>query len=313
MSDLISINKPLLERFGLKPEMPKYFDHTTSGQFGECERMVYYSIVLGRRWRNRSEYALDWGKAFHRVTELWDKSQNLEAIHGYIMSHLHENADDKYGRTQERMFEAFLEWVKYSQNNPMKILRTEQPTLIRCDKPCMYFQTERGCDLTYGGIMDRIVEWIGMTGPKDLKTTVMTDKDPANEYRLSHQMRGYDWIASHLMGDHCWGVIVERVITNKSKIEIGRFPVSYSRDLIREFVKNEKRLQQRFEERYHKAAWDEDEWVQNFARCWEPYRCAWRDVCLAPAEFHFRLKMLRDNTEERRWDFMNRDAEDDDA
>lgn len=302
-------NEARMLKYGLRPALPIYHDHQASGQFGECERMAYFSHVLGRRFVGRSTYALSWGQAFHRVTEIWETTQNIDEVHKYILGSLEENAEDKYGRTQDRMFEAFLTWAKYTADHPMKTLRTEQPTVIRCDKPCVYYPDDpHGCNLQYGGIMDRIVEWQGMVGPKDYKTTVMTDKDPVSEFRLSHQMRGYVWIASHLMGDHCWGAIIERIITNKSKIDISRFPVSYSRDLIREFVKNERRLQERFKRRFAEHAYDMDEWVQNFARCWEPYPCAWRDVCLASDSFDFRLKYLRDNTEEKRWDFMNRDA-----
>lgn len=299
-----------LVKYGLRPALPQFHDHQLSGQFGECERMAYYAHILGRRFIGRSTAALDWGSAFHRVVELWTKTRSTEAVHEFIMESLEENHDDRYGRTRERMFEVFLKWAKYNEDHPMTVLRTEQPTVIRCDKPCMYYpDNERGCDLQYGGIQDAIVEWQGMVGPKDYKTTVMTESDPASQYRLSHQMRGYTWIASHLIGDHCWGAIIERLITNKSKIDIGRFPVSFSRDLIREFVENERRLQQRIKHLYEHHAYDEDAWVQNFARCWEPYACAWRDVCLSPKQFDFRLKYLRDNTQEQRWDFMNRDGE----
>jgi hypothetical protein len=297
-----------LSKFGLRPQLPLYFDHQVTGTYGECERMAYYAHILGRRVKRSNSFALDWGSAFHRMTEIWETTSSPEALYEFVQGAIPENEEDHYGRTQSRLLEAFMEWIKFRQLNPIKTLRTEQPTIIRCDQPCLYYpENPSGCGLTYGGIMDRIVEWQGMVGPLDYKTTVRSESDPANEYRLSHQMRGYVWIGSHLMGQHCWGVIIERIVTNKSSIKIGRFPVSYSRDLIREFANQERRRQQRLVAQFESHAFDEDAWLQNNARCWDPYPCQFRDVCLAPASFDFRGKWLRDNTEERRWNFMNRD------
>ena len=299
-------------------QAPPYFDHQVSGMFGECERMAYYLHQLGRR-PNRTTTALDWGATFHGCVDIIIqyeglKGNNLEIIanlcRDFIKERMMEDDTDRYGRTPERMWEALMTWIDYQRNNPIEILRSEQPTIIRCDsgESCPYFpDREKGCDLEYGGIMDAIVNWIGYIGPLDRKTTVMTDKDPVNEYLLSHQMMGYDWIASHLMGRHCWGAIVERVITNKSKIEIGRFPIPFSASLIQEWVENERVLQSDYKFKAENYPFNENMWRQNRARCWEPYACQFRDVCLAPVEGGFRQRFLRDNTVEKRWDFMNRD------
>jgi hypothetical protein len=295
-----------LERFGLRPQLPAAFDHQVTGTFGECERMAYYKHILGRDFIRGDRTALNWGKVFHDCTELWDVTSDLAQIHGFISESLEENEGDRYGRTQGRMFEAFKQWLMFRQMNPLEILRTEQPVLIRCDdgESCPYFP-ETGCGLEYGGRMDRIVRWDAMIGPLDFKTTVMDEQDPIGEYRPSHQFEGYVWAASHLMNQHAWGIIVERIVTNKSKIDIRRFPVSFTRDQIREWVQNEKRVQSRILHLFQEHPTDELEWVQNYFRCFKPWPCEFRDACLASRDMDFRYRWLRDNTVEKRWDFRN--------
>jgi hypothetical protein len=297
-----------IRKYGLEPRLPPVFDHQVTGTYGECERMAYYQHILGRRPQGES-YTLLGGTTFHAASEEWHRSGDIEAVMAVIDSMIPDMVEDKYGRDRGRMYQLFLEWMKFQQLNPLKVLRTEQAVQVSCDGSgnCPYHP--EGCGLIYGGRMDRVVEWQGMIGPLDYKTTVMDEQDPVSEYRPNHQMAGYVWAASHLMGDHCWGIIVERVICNKSKIKIARYPVAFTRDLIREWIQNEKQLQARLVYQYTDHAFDETRWAQNYARCMKPYPCAFRDVCLSPRDGGFRYKWLRDNTEERRWDFHRPDEE----
>jgi len=309
--------------------------------------MAYYKHILGRERTHADKTALNWGKVFHSCTEVWDTTgQNPDAVKALIDESLAENIEDRYGRTQGRMFEAFTTWAMWRAANPLKILRTEQPVLIKCDdgESCPYFPTttvckncgwERdeghdpasgtclhggdfedatgfeptgGCGLTYGGRIDRVVEWDGMIGPLDFKTTVMDETDPISEYRPSHQFMGYVWAVSHLMNSHSWGIIVERLVTNKSKIKVDRFPVSFTKDNIREWVETEKVVQREIHTLFGEHPTDEIQWTQNYFRCFKPWPCEFRDACLSPRDMGFRYRWLRDNTVERRWDFRNPDA-----
>lgn len=296
-------------RFGLHPKMPEKFDHQVTGTFGECERMAYYQHILGRRSTSSDRTALNWGSAMHACSDIWSKTQDPAQVQELIESSLDENAEDRYGRTKGRLFEAFLKYAQFQASNPLEVMRTEQPTLITCDdgESCPYFAD--GCGLTYGGRIDKIVRWQGMVGPLDLKTTVMNDKDPVTEYRPSHQFMGYVWVVAHLMKDHCWGAIVDRVVTNKSNILISRFPVSFTKDNIKDWVRNEKALHGRIHYLFENYPEQEEMWIQNYARCANPYPCAYRDVCLSGSEMDFRYKWLAQNTTEVRWDFVNPDAE----
>lgn len=308
----MSTTLPVLENYGLVPQMPLAIDHQVSGTFGECRRMAYYRHILGRERIGEDRTALDWGSAMHSASEVYDVTHNLEAVFATIEEKLAENIEDRYGRTRGRMFEAFGEWLKFKEMNPMKIIRTEQPVLVRCVSgvSCPYYpDSEEGCGLEYGGRIDRIVEWQGMVGPFDLKTTVMDEQDPIVEYRPSHQFMGYVWAVSHLMNNHSWGIIVERIVTNKSKIKIGRFPVSFTRDNIREWVENEKYVQAELRNLYDNHAGNEAAWTQNYFRCAKPWPCSYRDACLSPRDAGFRYRWLRDNTQERRWDFRAPDGE----
>lgn len=299
------------DRYGILVQPPpKVFDHQVSGTFGECERRAYYQFVLGRQVVGLDRTAVNWGSAFHAMAEVWENTHSVDAIGEAIVEHLDENIDDRYGRTRDRMYEAALKWIEFRRDNPIKVLRTEQSTAVTCElgDKCPY--SNEGCGLTYGGRMDEVVNWQSLNGPLDLKTTVMDEQDPVSIYALNHQFEGYVWIASHLEGQHCWGLIVERIVTNKSKIKIDRFPISYTRDQIREWVQNEQEIQRRYLHQLATYPTDETKWLQNLANCASPWNCSFRDVCLAPTEGNFRAKWLRDNTILRPWDFSNMDNKD---
>lgn len=297
-----------MERHGLRFSMPQVFDHQVSGSAQECERMCYYRHGLGRV-PNKEQFALTWGKVFHKVVELWTLHKDLDEVFAFINENLPEESMDRYGRNSGRMVELFTEWLRFCQQNPLEVLRTEQPTMVICNSPCVYNDGPEGCNLAYGGRLDRIVRWNGYVGPHDFKTTVMDETDPMSEYRPHHQMMGYLWISGHLIGHHPWGIIVEKVVCNKSKMKVNRFPVSYSKDLINEWVENEVILQARIRKLAAEHPYDESQWVQNHSRCYAPYPCQYRDICLSPRTGDFRYKIIRDQTKHAPWDFNNPDNE----
>ncbi len=294
----------------LRAVLPEVFDHSFTGAYGECQRMAYYERILGRHGRE-TDFTLVWGSVFHKVAEVWADTQDINRVIEVISTNIPEETDDRYGRTQRRMQELFLEWVKFRKTDPIEILHTEQAVTVICDKPCMYFpDSPNGCNLTYGGRMDAIVRWNALVGPLDYKTTVMDTDDPVQEYKPHHQMPGYIWLGSHLLGRHLWGVIVEKLLCNKSKLFVRRFPVPYPKDLIVEWVENERAVHAEIREKFAAHANDELFWRQNYGRCYLPYRCKYRDVCLSPRDMNFRMKWLRDNTIESRFDFRERTEED---
>jgi hypothetical protein len=298
----------VLAKHGLLPILPEQFDHQVTGMFMECERMAYYAHVLGRRKIHEDKTALNWGKTMHSAKEIWEVTKDPNEVMQVIDASLDDNIEDRYGRNKGRMFEAFLKYAEFCSSNPIEIIRTEQPTAIRCDLgvACPYF--DQGCGLQYGGRLDNIIRWQGLVGPLDLKTTVMDEQDPIAEYRPSHQFMGYVWVVSHLMAEHSWGIIVDRVVTNKSKIDIRRFPVSFTRDNIREWVENERLAQSDIHKRFELSSHNEQGWRQNYFRCQKPWPCSYRDACLSSRDMNFRYKWLQQNTEERRWDFRDPDG-----
>jgi hypothetical protein len=296
------------DRYGLQPRLPEVMDHTTSGTFQECFRMGYYRHILNRV-PGRTNYALTWGKTVHKLVENWLEMRSLEASFQIINDSIPEIVEDRYGRNRRRMAELFTTWVQFNETNPLEVLRNEQPAVLAClDQPCPYSDT--GCGLIYGGRLDRIVNWQGIVGPLDVKTSVIDEKDPVAEYRPSHQMMGYDWLGSHLMGKHQWGVILEKVVCNKSKLYVKRYPVPYAKDLIREWAENEVILQRRIRETFASAPYDMIQWEMIHFRCFKPYRCGFRDICTSSRDMDFRLKFMRDNTVEAPWDFQSPDEHD---
>lgn len=308
----MTTNQEKFEQAGLSFRLPVLADHTMSGTFGECLRMGYYAHGLGLI-PQETRMALHWGKTFHAVTETWQTTSNPDAVANVIRENIEVDTGDRYGRNQSRMVEAFVEWVKYNRENPIEVLRTEQPTAIKClsGENCPYNpNSEHGCNLEYGGRLDRIVRWNNLVGPLDIKTTIYDESDPTITYKPSHQMEGYLWIVAHLIGRHPWGVIVERVVCNKSKLFVRRFPVPYAADLIREWAENERRRLVKLRKMAEEFPFEEIEWEQNHGRCSKPYMCEFRQLCLAPRDMDFRLRLMRDNYLVRRWDFTNPDSRD---
>lgn len=294
------------ESYGINAKLPEVFDHTFSGTYLECERMALYQGIWGRK-SEVTDYTLAWGSLFHKLAEVWIERSNLDEVIELIDLNLPEDIEDNYGRTKGRMQEAFIEWVKFRRADPIEILRTEQPAVVLCTSPCPY--SDDGCGLLYGGRLDQIVRWNQMVGPLDIKTTVKESSDPISEYKPNHQMEGYVWLASHLTGKHCWGAIVERIIINKSKIKPSRFPIPYNKDHIIEWAQTERLLHEEIREKFGKHPYEEIFWKQNKGRCALPYRCRYRDVCTSPRESGFRLRWLRDNTVEKRFDFREQRTE----
>lgn len=288
--------------FDLKARTPEVFDHQVSGTYEECQRMAFYRHVWGRVPRGEG-YALLWGRVFHKVVEVWLERQSLDEVISVIETNIPEVIEDRYGRDQRRMQDAFVEWMKYSKANPLEVISQEQTVDITCDSACPYSAV--GCGLRYGGRMDRVVRWNSITGPLDIKTTVRETTDPVSEFRPDHQMEGYVWAASHLLGKHCWGAIIEQAVINKSKCLIRRFPIPFTKDMIKEWAETEKLRQAEFVQKAKEHPYDEIHWRQNFGRCTEPFLCPFKEVCLSPRDYGFRYKWLRDNTEEVRWDFQN--------
>lgn len=297
------------DRYGLNPILPSKFDHSTSGIMLECERMFYWQHILGRVPRIEN-YSFRWGKTGHKIVEQWLLSPgDTDSVMQTIVDEIPEITEDRYGRNRRRMVDLFIEWVKYNEANPLKVLHTEQPIVITClDTPCPYSPT--GCGLAYGGRLDRIVDWNGIVGPLDVKTSVSEDQDPVAEYKPSHQMMGYVWLGSHLMGKHVWGVILEKIVCNSKKLLIKRHPITFAKDLIREWAENEVKLQHRIKDRFATSAYKPEDWLMNHFRCYKPFKCAYRDICTSPRDMDFRLKLIRDTTVEARWDFENPGAKD---
>jgi len=290
-----------LQQFGISAKLPDVFDHSFTGTYEECNRMALYERIWGRKSRYGDDYSLVWGGVFHKCAEVWLKTGDLSAVIEVIDLNLEEDIDDRYGRNKLRMQEAFIEWVKFRKTDPIEIIRTEQPAVVYCQGPCPY--SADGCNLMYGGKLDQIVRWNSLVGPLDIKTTVMDTSDPIVEYKPNHQMEGYTWLTTHLMGKPCWGAIVERMVINKSKIKPHRFPVPFPKDEILEWVETERLIHVEIKEKFQLHAFNEIEWRQNKARCALPYLCKYRDLCLSPRDANFRLRWIRDNTTEDRFDF----------
>src|SRR5574341_1702121 len=108
-----------LERFGLVPKMPDVLDHSFTGTYLECERMGYYQGVLGRRLNRMDQYALVWGTVFHMIADAWISRKDLNEVINIITANIPEDVEDRYGRTQRRMQEAFLEWAKFRERDPI--------------------------------------------------------------------------------------------------------------------------------------------------------------------------------------------------
>jgi hypothetical protein len=167
---------------------------------------------------------LSFGEGFHAAVEAWTKARlagasDPEAIERGIQAFvevwnrmipedrrfmLETSGDRRSVENFKRLFGFYRKQLPLE--NFDEIVAVEQPFTI------LLGTTPAGVEVYWSGIIDRIVRWMDGLYCRDIKTTSKTINERLfDEYKLSGQLKGYQWVSSQLGFGAMEGIGVEVV------------------------------------------------------------------------------------------------------
>ena len=161
--------------------------------------------------------------------------------------------------------------------------------------------------MSWGGKMDRLVRLHGRLWILDFKTSAYRDDYFGDKIALNHQLRGYAWLLSHLMGERVWGVMIDRAVINSSMIQFQRYPHAISDGHMMSFVRNQQCILDDAARKFRVGAYDLNAWQENPDECFNRGKCPYYGVCSTSCwpDTEARLKVISNDYEEARHDFYN--------
>lgn len=294
-------------KHGLIAELPPHFDNSMTHCFTRCKRLFYYQYILGRRGKKKG-HGLLFGSAWHKMQELFALGESLDVVYEACHEFIPEEVDDRYGRTRDRIKDAFgryLEKYLVADKQTKELIRVELPFDVYCppDGDCPW----GGCGLYHSGKSDKLYREYNRLWLLDYKTSTQKDDYYHEKLIIDPQTIGYGWAMTHLTGEEIWGVVLDRAVINKSKIDFTRYPLSFSMDLMAEWIRDQQQKQagirHLFENHpYDMGAWDKS--AGEYGECFRFGKCGFYDVCttFAYPDVGARLKALESEFVEYRHD-----------
>lgn len=294
-------------KYGLVPILPEVFDNSISSEFNSCWRKGFMHYVLGRV-PAETDHPLLFGKCWHVMHETFQRSGgDFDQVMDIPNQLLPEFIDDRFNRTRDRIKEAFERWMhdyKIAEQQ-LEVIRVEEAADLYCppDADCFL----QGCDLHWGGKMDRLVRIHGKLWILDFKTSAYKDDYFGEKLALNSQLRGYAWLLSHLMGERVWGVMIDRAVINSSTINFQRYPHAISDGHMMSLVRNQQAIYADARRKFEIGAYDLNAWQENPDECFRYKKCPYYGVCSTScwSDTEARLKVLASEYQEKRHDFYN--------
>lgn len=291
-----------LEKYGLRPQRPEVIDSSMLRDFADCPSMFYLRHVLGLRRKIRDltrEAPMDWGTLWHKVQEVWGRTQNptqaLQVIDDeWPNSILVES--DRHGRSPERMKEIFIDYIKefaIQDLTDFEVLRHEQFFDV--------FDPELG--LRWCGRIDRVErrKRTRRIQIRDYKTTSAMGGDWFDQHEFGFQLPGYIWGGNRMSTEPIDEVMVDVLYTLKASHQFFRRTFRITPERIAEWTHNIKMYLNDLN--YHLDNFLEapDMWKKNWNECIRYGRCAYTDVHFLPPSGDTRLRVLGSDYVEDRW------------
>lgn len=156
--------------------------------------------------------ALAFGIGFHKAVELWTQAQldgkaeseafelGLEGFKGAWEKELSEEQRGmlEMGGSRRSWANFQVLFKQYTMTFPLSMFEG----ILAVETPFTLFlgRTPKGREISWSGVLDRVVKWQGGVYYTDLKTsTYALDDRFFNKFRMSSQLRGYVW-AGHELG-----------------------------------------------------------------------------------------------------------------
>lgn len=290
-----------LESYGLRPEFPEVIDSSMLRDFVDCPSLFYLRHVLGlkKRWRiPTAEAHFDWGTMWHALMETLDKTNDPNKALAKLSDFPDSlGSNDPKGRTVQRMAKMFFEYVKtYREDdlNNFEFLRGEQ-----------FFDVyNEELNLRWAGRVDKVSRRVrnGKVVVWDYKTSSRMGDSYFDTHYHGFQMPGYVWAMNQVFTDPVEEVTVDVAYCVKTKFEFFRRTFRYTPHEIAEWVNNTKLILEQMQELGEKHLHEPDKWIKNWNHCTRWGTCQFADVHWTPPIGDTRLRILRDDYREERWD-----------
>lgn len=300
-----------LQEYGLRPQLPDYFDSSMIRDFIDCPSKFYLRHVLGLRPRDSGlDPNLEWGSKWHEVMYAFHHNRNIdeaiEALDPWPREVLNEA--EKKARTRKRMMKFLIEYAKkYDRLDELEwdTLMREQYFELECestDSSCPL----GGCGLSWCGRIDRIAEQTqtGKVYLWDYKTTGRLRSTFYDEQKHGFQIPGYVWAALHLTteAEDFVGAFIDLLYCTKTKSDMERRELRFTPHHLLDWRENVKRIVDRIRSMWDSYSHDPEAWDRNRQECYRYSNCAFVNVHDTPPIRDTRYRIMAQDYVEDRWD-----------
>lgn len=274
----------------LVPGLQLGVDSTSLGEFKQCPRKYFYSIVAGYQPRQLSVH-LAFGLWLHAGVELYHRRRFAGAGHEDALDAVVEQAlratwnsklqrpwtSDHPQKNRVSLLRALVWYLDQFQDDPLQVqvLPNGQPAVELTFKFDSQFRSTQGEQVVFCGHMDRIGKLQENLYIADVKTTVYTlgpgyfaQFDPDNQFSL------YSLAGRVAFGQPVKGVIVDAMQIGVNFVRFHRHPVSKDDAKLEEWVQDSHEWLGRMEHSARKRAWP-----MNDKACGLYGGCPFREVC----------------------------------
>lgn len=295
------------------PGLQLAIDSTSLGQFKECPRKYYYSIVLGRVPAAQSAH-LSFGLWLHQARETYDQKRSLgasheEALRATVKQALRSTWDSALGRgwqsdipqkTRLSLLRTIVWYLdELGQNDPVETIQ------LANGKPAVElsfrFYAEGNSELTgepilLCGHLDRIGRLGDSLYGIDIKTTKSAlDQRFFGQFSPDNQMSLYTIAGKVAFGQDLAGMIIDGVQVGAGFARFQRGLVPRSAASLDEWL-----VHFWFWQRQMEQSAESNIWPMNDKSCGNYGGCPYQSVCSrAPAQ---RAGWLNANFVQRTWD-----------
>lgn len=190
-------------------------DNTVLSWHERCPKLYEYAALRGLRRKSAETGAgesppLQFGSILHAGLETWYRTHNANMALATVRDYKNFHEYPEEYRTRGRALVTIAEYIDWWGQNTLwwgdEVIFTETPFIL-----------EDSMGFRYGGRIDLIVDYHGKPWVVDHKSTSRGGNDWWNQFKISPQMIGYVWAASLLHGEPVAGVIINRLVVNKTK------------------------------------------------------------------------------------------------
>ncbi len=274
------------EQFFPGTTLQRHYDNTSLSIFKECPRKYYYAIIEG--WRSPGKVAtLEWGKAWHEVTALYDlrmaeglgvEGSLLESMRLAFELSQEGFGDDSY-RTRNTLLRSLVWYSEQFANDPIQTTIFDNGTVglelsFRFDLGFAPRMADAP-NYAYCGHIDKLADYGNSLYVVERKHTTQSLGDHLfARYMFSSQVSGYVAAAKIVFDREIGGVIIEATQVQVNATNFARRAVHRVHDHLEEWLADTRFWIGQIEHCFHTASWP-----HNTESCSKYAGCQFRKVC----------------------------------